>query len=88
MHPVNFEDQNLVLGGGSTGAQDLPVHQDTKKGECISCWKMSLKERVKALFTGKVWLNVHFGGTQPPVLLTVDKPFKRAHRPSDDRFTY
>lgn len=36
---------------------------------CISLWKMSFADRLRALFFGKVWLGIHSGGTQPPVWL-------------------
>ena len=49
----------------------LKVYTD---GEvCISCWKLSLKERVKALLYGRVWLGILSGHTQPPVWLDCDK---------------
>jgi hypothetical protein len=46
---------------------DLPIWTDGV--QCISCWKMSFRERLAALFFGKVWLTVVFGETQPPVAL-------------------
>lgn len=45
-------------------------------GTCISCWQMSLWERIKNLFTGKVWIGVLSGATQPPIYLTTKQPFK------------
>lgn len=37
--------------------------------ECISCWKLTWKQRLSALLFGKVWLSVLSGHTQPPVWL-------------------
>ena len=53
--------------------EDLPVYTDGK--QCVSCWKMSFKERIKVLFTGRVWLGVIGHRTQPPVWLDGNKPF-------------
>lgn len=41
--------------------------------QCISCWKMSFIQRIKALLYGKVWLSVMSGNTQPPVWIDCDK---------------
>ena len=53
--------------------------------ECISCWKLSLWQRLMVLIHGRVWLGVHSGITQPPVWLDCDKtvfikPKKEAKR--------
>lgn len=48
----------------------LWVYSDGR--ECISCWRLTWKERIKALLFGKVWLSVLSGHTQPPVWLACD----------------
>ena len=69
MEPIHFEqaNKNLLKPEGWTDEQcgSLPVFTDGK--ECISLWKMTWRERISALFFGKVWLFVHSGQTQPPV---------------------
>lgn len=62
MRPVDFEQANGTLTGGpaeSFGTEDdvsdLPVYRD--ESETISCWKASFKERLRVLFTGRVWLR-------------------------------
>lgn len=40
---------------------------------CISCWRLSWKERFKLLFHGNIWLSILSGKTQPPVWLSADK---------------
>jgi hypothetical protein len=43
---------------------------------------MTWKERLSALFFGKVWLSVHSGHTQPPVWLMAEKEiFKQVDEP-------
>ena len=71
MEPINFPEATKVLEKphGMTDAEcgPLPVFNDGITS--ISCWKMSWKERLSALFLGKVWLFVLFGNSQPPVAL-------------------
>jgi hypothetical protein len=51
----------------------LPVWRDGRV--CLSCWKGSLWDRIKFLLTGRMWLWVHGGGSQPPVCLETKSPF-------------
>lgn len=77
MRPIPFKDQTvelqpnpneLVIDGQSVGT--LPIFTDGQ--QCISCWKMTFKERLKALWNGKIWLGIHSGHSQPPVWLSAD----------------
>ena len=68
MTPIRFPEANKELTGNN---RSLWVYTDGK--QCISCWKLSWKQRLKALLFGKVWLSVLSGGTQPPVWLYCDK---------------
>jgi hypothetical protein len=43
----------------------LPVYDDGT--QCLSCWKLSLKERSSVLLKGRIWLCVQ--GRQVPVWL-------------------
>ena len=47
----------------------------------ISCWKLSLIERIQALFIGKVWLHILV--SQPPVYLGTDFPFAKEPQNED-----
>lgn len=78
MEPVTFPEQNKMLAGGSVSlvwphesGGSLPIFTDGKV--CVSCWKMSWKERLRALFGGKAWLLVMSGEAQPPISLNVEK---------------
>ena len=75
MEPIDFKQSNMKLTapGSIPDCGDLPVYTDGK--QCISCWKLSIKERIKILFTGRVWLDVIGHRTQPPVWVDVKKPF-------------
>jgi hypothetical protein len=80
MKPINFPQFTKVLQRPSTMAesecQSLPVWCDGK--QCISCWKPTLVERLKILLTGKVWLGVLSGTTQPPVFISGETVFAKA----------
>lgn len=71
MEPNLFPQANKNLlkpeGWMDEECVNLPVFTDGQ--QCISLWKMSWRERFSALFFGKIWLFVHSGETQPPVLL-------------------
>lgn len=81
MKPVRFEYSNKVLqppidekySKDVTSMEPLPIWTDNE--QCISCWKMSLKERLSALLFGCVWLAVLSGGTQPPIYAQVSRGY-------------
>lgn len=76
MKLIEFKEQNAVFGKDQKEYNPLPahVHQDTR-GTITSCWKLNLRERIKILFTGKVWHQIlTFGAPFPPQLLSTDKP--------------
>jgi hypothetical protein len=76
MKPIKFEEATKNLSKPSSMTDDecgaLWVHNDGKVS--ISCWKMSWKERIKALIHGKMWLGVMAGESQPPVWVDPVKP--------------
>ena len=69
MKPIKFKEANKTLTKPDDMTDEecscLPVLTDGT--ECLSCWKMSWKERLSALFFGRVWACVLSGGTQPPM---------------------
>lgn len=71
MRSINFREANKILrrpeGMTEKKCMSLPVHTDGI--ECLSCWKMSFFERIKALIFGKTWVFVRSGSTQPPISL-------------------
>ena len=74
MKPVEFPEQNAVLAKDQPEYLPLPVcrHGD----RTISCWKLTFGERLKLLFTGRLWLLVlNFGGPLQPQLPMVESPF-------------
>jgi len=71
MEPIQFEQANKNLLKPTEMSDEecgsLPVFNDGT--QCISLWKMTWRERLSALFFGKIWLSVYSGQTQPPVWL-------------------
>jgi hypothetical protein len=72
MKPIDFAGMNTDLMKPKEMTDEecgsLPCFRNGL--QVISCWKMNLKERVRSLFAGKIWLSVYSGETQPPVALS------------------
>ena len=75
MKPIRFEqaNKNLLRPANMTDEEcsSLWVYTDGK--QCVSCWRMTWKQRIKALLYGKIWLAVMSGQTQPPVWIDCEK---------------
>lgn len=75
MNPIKFKEanKNLTKPKSMTDKEcgSLWVFNDGNQN--ISCWKLSFKQRIKALFYGKIWLCVLSGNSQPPVWVDCDK---------------
>lgn len=78
MKPIDFKQSTKVLQRPSTlpesKCQSLPVWNDGT--QCVSCWNATFAERLAILFTGKVWLGVMSGKSQPPVFVSGTKVFE------------
>lgn len=74
MIAIKFKEanKNLLKPESMTDEEcgSLWVYSDGR--QCISCWRLTWKERIKALLFGKAWLSVLSGYTQPPVWLACD----------------
>ncbi|MFP4622384.1 MAG: hypothetical protein ACLFM7_13815 [Bacteroidales bacterium] len=75
MKPIKFKHTNAVFAKDQPEYQPLPALKlPGPTGEVVSCWKMSWKERLKVLFTGKVWLSLmSFNQPLTPSYLSVNK---------------
>ena len=75
MKPIKFKqaNKNLLKPDSMTDEECSSLWVFTDGGQCVSCWKLSWKQRLAALFFGKVWLGVLSGSTQPPVWLDCTK---------------
>lgn len=74
---IEFPEQTVIIAKDQPQYRPLPAYQHgDKSGTITFCWKLSLIDRLKLLFTGKLWHNVlTFNYSLQPQLLMVDKPF-------------
>jgi hypothetical protein len=75
MKPIEFPQQTSILAENQPEYVPLPVFSDGQ--EMISCWSLTLLDRLTLLFTGKLWLRqLTFGNLLQPQLPMVEYPFK------------
>lgn len=73
MEPIKFDGFNVIYAENQTEYLPLPCYK-TKNGTLTICWKLSFKERIKILFTGKVWQRIKtFNKPVQPQLMSVNK---------------
>lgn len=74
MKPIKFIETNVVFAKDQPQYLPLPAHKDDF-GRVTTCWKLSFKQRVKLLFTGKIWIQVlTFNHSLQPQLPSIEKP--------------
>lgn len=76
MNVVKFPECNVTYAEEQPEYQLLPALK-MPDGEVVTCWQLSIMERLKILFTGKMWLNIlTFNSPLQPLLMSVNKPFR------------
>lgn len=75
MKPIEFPEQNVVFAKDQPEYKPLPAFRNEGgMGEVISCWKLSFRERIRLLFTGRLWLSLAmFGRPLTPSFLSTKK---------------
>lgn len=74
MEPIKFKGYNLIISENQPEYIPLPVYKDNY-GTVVSCWKLTLRERIKILFLGKLYLQIlTFNALLQPQKPTVDYP--------------
>ena len=75
MKPIKFKEQNCTFAENQPEYLPLPaLKEKTNKGAVISCWQLSLFERLRILFTGKLWVCLlSFNKPLTPSLFTTKK---------------
>ena len=59
MKPIKFKEQNCVFAENQPQYIPLPAHKvDEPEGRVIFCEYLSFKERMRVLFTGKIWVSL------------------------------
>lgn len=78
MKPIKFKEHNVIYAENQKEYLPLPAFKNkSEKGEVITCWKLSFKERLIILFKGKLWLSMmSFNNPLTPIYPTV---IKRMH---------
>jgi hypothetical protein len=76
MKPIEFPEHNCVYAKDQPQYLPLPVHK-TEDGVVTSCWSLSWRERLKILFTGRIWWSVlTFNHPLQPQRPDVDNPIQ------------
>jgi hypothetical protein len=73
MEVVEFAGCNAVYAKDQPEYLPLPSHR-SRDGIVTSCWKMSFKERLRVLLSGRVYVKIlTFNRPLQPLKLTVEK---------------
>ena len=78
MKPTKFKEANTVFGANQEEYLDLPgyINPEDPFGQLITCWQLSIKERLKLLFTGTLWLSqLTFNRSMQPQRPDINSPF-------------
>lgn len=78
MDLVKFPEHNVVYAEHQPPYLPLPAYRfdDDPEGRIICCWRLSWRERIRLLFTGRVWHHVlTFNRPLQPQMLDVESPF-------------
>lgn len=75
MKAIKFPEQNVTFAENQFEYLPLPAFKnDSQQGEVVFCMGLSFKERVKILFTGKLWCSLlTFNKPLTPSFFTVNK---------------
>jgi hypothetical protein len=79
MKPIEFKQANTEFAKNQNEYLTLPAYTDDEQGgRIVHCWQLELKERIKILFTGKLWIWVlNFHKPPQPIKPDVNNPFGR-----------
>lgn len=81
MRPIAFRQAEYLLHNpGNNGGRcpnDLPIRYED--GQCVSCWRPSLRERISILLHGRVWLGVRMPRANQPQVWLVARREMFAH---------
>jgi hypothetical protein len=74
MQPVKFTEMNCTLAEDQPEYRPLPAYQDNLV--TVSRWQLGILERLRMLFTGRLWLmQMNFGDPLQPQLPSLRSPF-------------
>lgn len=74
MRPIEFPGHNVVIAKDQPQYLPLPALV-TVDGQVTSCWAMTWRERLRAMFTGRVYVtNLTFRQPLQPQIVSLDPP--------------
>ena len=75
MKPVKFPEQNIVFAENQPQYETLPAFKDNNTEQTVvTCWKLTLKERISLLIKGHFWVSqMTFRTPYHPIYMSVDK---------------
>lgn len=85
MNLIEFPEQTTVIAREHKEYRPIPAHRfaGDERGRIAFCWKLTLRERLVVLFSGKLWQQVlTFNQPFQPQLLTVEKPDMPVMKPA------
>lgn len=60
MTPIKFAEANVTFAENQPEYNALPAFKNNSpEGEVVSCWQLSFTERLRILFTGKLWVSLY-----------------------------
>lgn len=79
MEPIKFRGMNATYAEHQEPYLPLPAYKHNDSWDCVSaCWYLSFLERLKVLFTGRIYTTLPtFGKSLTPQKLSVDCPVER-----------
>ena len=88
MKPVEFKYQNSIYAEDQKEYNPLPsLKIEGAEGHVVSCWKLSLNERIKVLFFGVIWMDlISFNKPLSPSYLSVTRKDVFSH--PDDKIKW
>jgi hypothetical protein len=79
MKPIKFKGSNTIFAKNQKPYLPLPawVKSDDEKGTTVCCWQANLIERLKILFTGKLYVSLlSFNKPLTPNRVYAENPIK------------
>ena len=79
MKIIEFPEQTILIAKDQPEYFPFPAFEaGGDDGKIIGCWQLTFRERLKVLFTGKIWHYIlTFNKPLQPQMLGVNYPFKK-----------
>jgi hypothetical protein len=83
--PVKFNGCNCTYGEDCEDYLPLPAYKSKDScGTVTACWELSVWERLKLVFTGKIYVSLlSFGQPLTPQLLETRNPVRTENAPEE-----